>query len=229
VTVSAQTGSVWTAAQVQRAAILRGQREEDGMTSFALALDRSFGSLDTALGLTWTAEERSVLGARLHEGFGLAGSDTMFADMDLGWRPAPGWRLGASWRQGFTTLRDAPLVAEGSRLASNGWSVDVERGGVFAEGDALALRLSQPLRVSGGGLNLRLPTSFNYQTLAPDAYAIRRLDLSPQGRELTGELAWRGRLWGGGAMASLFFRRQPGHYADAPADAGVAVRWSKGF
>ncbi len=170
-----------------------------------------------------------MLGARFHEGFGLAGSDNLFLDADLGWRFARDWRLGGSWRQGFTTLRDAPLVAEGSRLASNGWSVDIERSSVFASDDALALRLSQPLRVNGGGLNLRLPTGFSYETLAPDAYAIRSLSLSPEGRELTGELAWRGRLWGGGAMASLFYRHQPGHYADSPADAGVAVRWAREF
>ena len=39
-----------------------------------------------------------MLGARFHEGFGLAGSDTLFLDADLGWRLAEGWRLGAAWR-----------------------------------------------------------------------------------------------------------------------------------
>lgn len=228
-TVSAESGTIWTAASVRRAAALRGQREDEGMVSFAIALDRRFGALETALGLTWAAEDRTVLGARFHEGLGLAGSDNLFVDLDLGLALAQHWRAGASWRQGFTSLRDAALVAPGSQLTSYGWSLDLERRGVLASDDSVALRLAQPLRVSSGGLNLRLPSSFSYETLAPDAYAIRTLSLSPEGREVQGELAWRGRLWGGGAMASLFYRRQPGHYADAPDDAGVALRWSRQF
>ncbi|MGB3167724.1 MAG: peptidase S8, partial [Alteraurantiacibacter sp.] len=110
-----------------------------------------------------------------------------------------------------------------------GWSVDVERRGVFAQGDALAFRLSQPLRVTSGAVNLRLPSSYDYNTETPDGYTIRTLTLSPEGRELQGELAWRGSLWGGHAGASLFYRVEPGHYASTRDDAGVALRWSRGF
>ncbi len=228
-TVSAESGSTYTAATVRHAALLRGQRLDENVASFGLALDRRLGTLETAFGLTWLAEEQTVLGARFHEGFGLAGSDTLFADADIGWRIDPHWRLGASWRHGFTSLRDAPLVGEGSRLTSYGWSMDVERRGFLASDDTLALRLSQPLRVSDGGLNLLLPSSFSYETLQPDAYTIRTLSLSPDGRELTGELAWRGRLLYGFGGASLFYRHQPGHFARQPADIGVAVRWSRAF
>ncbi len=227
--ISAESGSTSTAAAVRRAAELRGHQVEEDLASFGLAVDRRFGALDTALGITWTAEDRTVLGARFHEGFGLEGSDNLFVDLDLGWRAAHDWRLGASWRQGFTQVRDSALVGDGSSLTSNGWSIDVERSGVFADGDRIALRLSQPLRVTGGGINLRLPSSFSYETLTPDAFTVHTLSLSPDGREVIGELAWRGRVWGGGAAASLFYRRQPGHYADAPADAGVALRWTRAF
>jgi hypothetical protein len=44
-----------------------------------------------------------------------------------------------------------------------------------------------------------------------------------------GEIAWRGPLAKGWASASLYYRTDPGHYAQAPADAGVAVTWSRGF
>ena len=227
-TISAETGSTITANAERRAAEMRGRRVEEDMASMALSLDRRFGALDSALGLTWLSEDRTVLGARFHEGFGLAGSDTLFLDADLGWRLAEGWRLGAAYRQGFTRLRDAPLLAQGSRLASNAWSLDLQRRGVLAADDALALRLSQPLRVQSGGLNLLLPSGYSYDSFTAE-YAVQRLSLAPEGRELTGELAWRGWLWGGSTMASLFYRDQPGHYADAPADAGVALRWSRDF
>ncbi|KLE34932.1 hypothetical protein AAW00_11485 [Aurantiacibacter luteus] len=227
-TVSGESGSTVTAASVRHAAEMRGRRVDEDVASLGLALDRRFGELDTALGLTWTAEDRTVLGARFHEGFGLEGSDTLFMDLDLGWRPADRWRLGASWRQGFTTLADAPLVGAGSRLASNAWALDLARTGAFAPNDTLALRLSQPLRVSGGGVNLLLPSDWSYETLSA-SYAEHRLDLTPSGRELIGELAWRGALWGGDAGASLFYRHQPGHFAGRPADHGVAFRWGRRF
>jgi hypothetical protein len=55
------------------------------------------------------------------------------------------------------------------------------------------------------------------------------LSLAPKGRELDAELAWATALWGGDASASVFFRREPGHFAGVPEDGGVAVRWSRGF
>ncbi|GGD45171.1 hypothetical protein GCM10011411_00990 [Aurantiacibacter arachoides] len=228
ITVSGESGSTLTAASVRHAAEMRGRRVDEDMAGFGLALDRRFGDLDTALGLTWSAEDRTVLGARFHEGFGLEGSDTLFVDLDLGWRPADRWRVGAAWRQGFTTLADAPLVAAGSRLASNAWAIDLTRTGAFATDDSLGLRLSQPLRVTGGGINLLLPADWSYETLSA-SYDNHRLDLSPSGRELIGELAWRGNVWGGSAGASLFYRHQPGHFANRAADQGVAVRWSRAF
>ena len=227
-TVSAETGSTITAANLRRAAELRGRRVEEDLSSIGLALDRRFGAVDAGFGLTWTAEDQTVLGARFHEGFGLSGSDTLYLDADLGWRFAPRWRMGAAYRQGFTRLRSAALLADGSRLASNAWSVDVQRSGLLAPDDRIALRLSQPLRVASGWLNLNLPVDFDYRTLTAD-YAVRTLSLSPEGRELTGELAWVGNLWGGSAAASLYMRREPGHYAGAPDDVGAALRWSRQF
>ncbi len=227
-TLSAQTGSIFTAAAVRRAAELRGRRASEDVSTFAIALDRRFGSVEAALGVTMTEEDRTILGGRMHEGFGLQGARTVFGDVDLGWQLADRWRLGAAFRQGVTEARDAPLVADGSRLLSNAWSFDIERTQFLTDDDRIAFRFSQPLRVADGGLNLRLPSSFSYETLTPD-YTVQTLLLSPEGRELVGELAWRGRLWGGSAAGSLFYRHEPGHFETAPADIGVAVRWSRGF
>ena len=227
-TVSAESGSTMSAAAERRAALLSGQRIEGDLASFGLAMDRRFGAFDLVAGMTWTAEDRTVLGARFHEGLGLAGSDTLFLDADIGWNFARGWRLGAAYRQGFTRLRSAPLLADDSRLASSAWSIDLQRESVVIDSDRLALRIAQPLRVGAGELNLNLPMAFSYETLTPD-YAVRSLPLAPQGRELTGELAWIGHLWGGNAAGSLFVRREPGHYADAPDDVGAALRWSRRF
>jgi Subtilase family len=203
-------------------------RHRDGVARFSAALDRDWDGLQTALTATWLAEDRTILGARLHDAFGSGGADSLFLDFIAVWPFAPGWRLGGAWRQGFTHARTTGLVAQGSRLASNAWSLDLMRGDVFASGDSLAIRLSQPLRVTSGGLNLDLPSAYDYDTQGATS-TISALSLTPKGRELNCEIAWSGRLLSGSASASLFYRRNLGHYASLPADKGAAVSWKRAF
>jgi hypothetical protein len=226
--LSADSGKTWSAAYMHRAAEWRGQRDRSGVNDFGLALDRRFGNLSTSFGLNWMREDATMLGADFHDAFGLSGADTLFLDAQAGWQLAPRWRLGGALRNGWTFAHGGGAVAGGSRLTSRAWSLDLARSGVFARNDSLALRLSQPLRVESGGLNLELPIDYSYTTLSP-TYGIERLTLAPQGRELDAELAWSGRLFMGDAAASLFVRKDPGHYADMPLDEGVAFRWSTQF
>jgi len=82
--------------------------------------------------------------------------------------------------------------------------------------------------VEAGGLDLSLPVAYSYDTESA-SFGIRALSLSPHGRELMGELGWHGPLWAGQASASLFYRRDPGHYAEMPDDKGLGIRWQRGF
>ena len=79
---------------------------------------------------------------------------------------------------------------------------------------------------------MNLPIAYDYATESA-IFGTRILSLTPEGREIVGELAWTGQLWGGAAGASLFYRREPGHFAKridgTSQDAGIAVKWSKGF
>ena len=227
-TASASSGRIDVPLAEQRALLLRGEQVSDPVATFGIAIDRSFGDIDAALGFNLMSEARSLLGATFHEGLGLSGSETMFVDIDLGWNIAAGWRAGASWRQGFSTPHGGALLGENSDLASSAWSFDLARSGVFADNDALALRVAQPLRVESGSLNLLLPSDFSYTTLTP-TYSERSIALSPSGREVMGEVSWRGSWGGGAASTSVFVRRQPGHIADAPMDAGIALRYGRKF
>ncbi len=228
VNISAESGRIAGARDTQQFNTLRAISDAQRLTRMGLSLDRTLGEFELAAGFEWLAEGESVLGARFHEGLGLAGADSLFLDADIAWRPAGAWRLGVSWREGFTRPRAATLVANDARLRSRAWAVDVSRSGVLMSEDALALRLSQPLRVEGGALALLLPTAFNYTTLTPE-YGRVPISLTPDGQEITGELAWRGPMLGGYAGASVFYRRDPGHYATLRDDAGLAIRWSRGF
>jgi hypothetical protein len=55
------------------------------------------------------------------------------------------------------------------------------------------------------------------------------LSLAPKGREQDVELVWRGGLWRGTAMASVYYRKDPGHYSTLPDDRGVALSWNRQF
>jgi len=202
-------------------------RSSPSQESPSAALDTRLGPVDAALGLSWLGEDRTVLGARFHPAFGRGGADSLMLDARAGWSFAPGWNAGAAWRGGYTQARAGGALV-GGRLLSSAFALDLEKVGVLAGGDALALRFSQPLRVERGGVRLNLPVDYDYATLAT-TYGASSLELTPRGRELMGELAWRGQLWGGEAAGSVFYRKDPGHFAEGPDDQGVAVKWSRGF
>ena len=228
-TFSAEHGSAQAAARVNLATSASDRLPGVPASRFGLSLDRQFGDLNGALGASWLIERGSVLGARFHQAFGARGAESLFLDASGGWEFLPGWRLGAAWRSGFTRPHAGGLVSSsGSRLRSSAWAFDAQRNGVFAADDSLALRLSQPLRVDRGGLMLNLPVDYSYATLSP-VYGQRLLSLAPKGREQDIELVWRGGIWNGTAMASLYYRKDPGHYAVLPDDAGLAISWNRQF
>jgi hypothetical protein len=228
VTASTARGHGWLGSLRYADGVLGRHRESRSMASFSLAVDRHIGDLQAALGVSWMREDRTVLGAFFSDAFGAGGARTVFLDADAGWRFADRWRLAGAFRQGWTRADRAGLVSAGSDLVSRAWSADLTRSGVFGGSDTLGLRVSQPLRVESGGLNLTLPVDYSYATLMP-TYGLRSLELTPQGRELDGELAWTGRLLDGSASASLFWRKDPGNYASLPDDKGVALKWGRRF
>lgn len=119
-------------------------------------------------------------------------------------------------------------MARGGRLVSGAWALDSSKEGIFTAADSFALRVSQPLRVESGGLRFTLPVAYSYETLTATE-GLRTLSLSPKGRELATELVWRGPLWEGAGMVSLFYRKDPGHFASLPDEKGVALSWVRQF
>jgi hypothetical protein len=203
------------------------QRERHPVSSFGLAADRRFGPVQANVAATMLDERNTVLGGYFHPALGVSGAGTLFLDARAAYAFAEGWSAGASARYGMTRARWNGLAQTGT-LRTNAFAFDLVRAGVFQRDDTLSFRLAQPLRVSEGGFDLTVPVDYDYATESA-IFGTRRLSLSPKGREVMGELAWTGGLWGGSAGASLYYRRQPGHIAAAPDDAGVAVSWSRGF
>ena len=227
-TVSAENGRVIQSGADELSRSITGARNADHFVRVGAALDRHFGALETSLGASWLDERRSVLGARIAPGLGAKGATSMFFDAGAALPLGKSWRLAANWRQGWTSPRVAGTLTSGSRLSENAWAFDVSRSGVFQNADSIALRISQPMRVNGGGINFLLPVAYSYDTLSA-TQGVSAISLTPRGREIDREIAWHGLVAGGGVTASLFWRTDPGHYADLRDDIGLGFSWTKGF
>ncbi|MEO1967121.1 MAG: S8 family peptidase [Sphingomonadaceae bacterium] len=228
ITVSAETGDAWLDHTFDPTELVLGRNRTLATRRVGLSADRQLGPIATTLGMNWLQEDSTVLGAYLAPQFGGSGADTVFLDGSAALPIVRGWTLTGAVRQGFTRVRAGGALSSGSSLRTSAWSMDFSNSSVFTPGDSFGFRISQPLRVDSGGLNLWLPISYSYATEAAQ-YGFETLSLAPSGREIDGELAWRGPLWGGFGSASLFVRHNPGNYATLPTDKGVAFRWSANF
>lgn len=226
-------GSMGLTMSGERSVLLRNdplrERRTDWMRRVGVMIDggaqRAFG---WRFGLDLMREGNTVLGARFAEALGGGGATTATVSSAIDWRPSRNFSIGVSGNLGLSRVDTGGVLLSGSRLVSSSWSFDVSHRDVFRGGDRLAFRLAQPMRIEKGGLQLNLPVVWDYHTQHAE-FSRTPLSLAPKGRELDAELAWATALWGGDASASVFFRKEPGHFADAAGDGGFAVRWSRGF
>lgn len=226
--IAAERGSAISAAPVLSGASNLARTRLNPADRVSIAFDREFGPVKASLGASWLGERSTYLGAVLHNGFKSGGADSLFLDANGEWHFAQDWRLGAAWRSGFTWAKTGDTIAAGSHLRTSAWSLDLGREDLIKRGDSLGLRVSQPLRVESGGLSLNLPIGYSYETLRP-TFGNVMIPLVPHGREVDAELLWRGPLYSGSAMVSLFYRRDPGHFAGLPDDKGIAASWAWQF
>lgn len=190
----------------------------------SVALDRpTVAGGRIRLGLSMLDERETLLGGRLSPALGDDGNgaQTRFVDLTLSQPLGDHFALGLSARRGDT-------VFGGGRFATGSYALDLTRRHLFEDGDRLGVRVSQPLRIEQGGLDLLLPQSWDWRTESA-TMGMQRLSLAPSGRELVGEVAY-GRPWLGGRLdLNAYYRRQPGHVAAADGDIGAAIRFSLGL
>jgi hypothetical protein len=214
-TLSGETGEVWTEAKTTASG--------SPYRWTSVAVDRNVGSTWLSAGLSRLEESQTVLGGRMSDALGGGGSSSMFLDLEARREIGSGFSVGLTARKGWTDFA-------GGKFETAAYAFDLTKLGVLHATDRLGFRLSQPLRVTSGGFNIFLPTSYDYLTgTATNSW--ERFSMSPSGREVDTELSYstsvlNGNAWLGG---NLFLRKDPGHIANADADLGAAVRFSLGF
>jgi hypothetical protein len=178
--------------------------------------------------LTHLIERETVLGATFGGFLSANGARSWFADSQVRLNAGQGWSLAAAWRQGWTNISPGGTRIGSDHLRSSAWSFDLTKSGLFGQRDRFGLRLAQPLRVTGGGLTVHLPVSYDYATLLA-GYADQRINLAPGGHETDLEAAWSLPIRGGTLATNLYWRGQPGNIAAAPDDVGAAIRLTLGL
>ena len=103
-----------------------------------------------------------------------------------------------------------------SGLTSTAARISISRAGVFGD-DSISLTMAQPLRAGGTAL------------LALGGDGPETVRLAPSGREIATEIGYARALGHGWLSLGLFWRDQPGHIANAAADAGAALRFRLGL
>jgi subtilisin family serine protease len=227
ITASAETGTA-RIFEEQRGSAIRSGYNAYRYNGLGLAIDRKIGGAKIAISGNFVREQDSILGARFASSFGMNGAKSLFVAAASDLQLAQNWTAAVRARVGWSRADRSAIITKGSTLKSNAFSFDLTRANAFRNGDQLALRISQPLRVSSGGLALDLPIAYDYTTQAATS-GIRRFNLAPKGREIASELAWLVPFSGGSFTANLYWRQEPGHFEDAPDDVGAAFHFSIGF
>ena len=160
--------------------------------------------------LSGTSRGEDLRGLRSRTAFaGVSGSADLFGGG--GWRLRGAAHVGRSWAESSGVLRSGDLWA-------SSFSAGLERGGWLYSGDGVMFRISQPLRVESWEMDLM------------EGGEVRRLLVSPSGRQLDLDAAYRLPLSGGGwLLLSAGVRRGSGHVGSSGLEGGALFSLERDF
>lgn len=195
-------------------------------------LARNTGATSLGLQVSQLNEQRSYLGSYSQDAFAIhAAPMTTVVTFNAAWRVMQGLALGAYYSAGVTqsfSNTGSSLVAGASAARTNAFGVGLVKSKTIVDGDRLALSVTQPMRTTGGSLNLDMPVALN------DSGALLRemryVNLAPTARELLSEVSYyvpTGKV--SGVLTSVINRRNPGHFAELPNENIATVRFSAQF
>ncbi|WP_245968689.1 S8 family peptidase [Hephaestia caeni] len=227
VTAAAESGAVLNRNDGALPAIADRYRRT-GYDRFSIGIDRRVGALGATAAVARLDERDSVLGARFGGALGANRATSWFVDAGARWDAGGGWSVGGAMRLGWTRAEVRGGLDGAGRIHTSAFAADIGKQGVFGD-DTVGLRIAQPLRVAKGGIDLTLPTHWDYATLAVDRWTTQRLNLAPTGREIDIEARYGRWLGAGWLDTNVFWRRDPANIADLPDDYGAAMRYSLNF
>lgn len=177
-------------------------------------------------------EDNAFLGGRMSGALALTeDADSAFAAIAAA-APLPGgWLVFARYLEAVTEPAGtgSALVSKIGAIRSRSYAAGILGDGVFHRDDGVGISVLQPLRVYSGGADLTVPVGRDF---ASDTilFERRRLPLSPSGREIDVELAYRISPFDSLSLeANLVHQFDAGHVKGGPDATALALRASFRF
>ena len=160
-------------------------------------------------------ELQSLLGSQAGGAFGRLSGETLFLSAGLN-TTSGGWQLAAAGELGQVrpAVASSQFITDVSPLSTSAFRLQATRP--FANGAALRVSLSQPLRVESGAAALSLPTG-----RTRDGVVLRKAlsaPLVPRGRQLDLAARLAVPLAGGDLSMGATWSHQPRHQRNAPGE-----------
>ncbi|KAF3978186.1 MAG: S8 family serine peptidase [Methylococcales symbiont of Iophon sp. n. MRB-2018] len=149
-------------------------------------------SLNNGLSLQAGAvhESDGFLGTRLQGVLGDAQGMTTFVGANGRWKLANKWQILTSAYFGHTRqqVANSSLLSDDGTILSSAFSLGAMGTSIWHESDLFGLRLSQPLRIEGGNMKLRIPVGRT--KYGEVIYKNHKLNLKPTGRNMQAEIIY---------------------------------------
>ena len=206
-----------------------GYERTNGDSGTGVIMDYQPGGSLLSLQAGFVRETDGFLGARSSGAFGAASAATTFSGFNHRWPLNTHWHALSSGYFGWTrpSFQGSGLLRGASRVYSSAFSLGLERRSWWRAGDWLGVRVSQPLRVESGTVDLRLAAGRT--RYGEVLYQRHRVNLEPTGRSLRAEAAWRGPFAAGDLFLSLGLERHANQDARQDLQFLGAIRFERFF
>ena len=206
-----------------------GERRDVGAgEAMGVLTEYWFGRFGLAVQAGWLAEAEAAMGGRPSGAFGEIAADSVMAGLSAHRSMGAGWTLLASVHAGMSDagMRRHGMVRDSSTLWTGSFALGLVSASVDPAGGQLGVRLSQPLRVESGHVQLRWVTGRTPAGRVTVEEAA--LDLEPHGRQLDLELTYSRPLAGGRVILAGIVTRDVGHVR-GEREAALLMRYSHSF
>ncbi|WP_417457394.1 S8 family serine peptidase [Kordiimonas sp.] len=200
--------------------------EAPQVSSALVQIEAGIGPLDFGWQVRAIREDGTLLGSMAS---GLmqfdARTDSTFNTIRANARLGSGLRITADYTVGNTDVNGQlnALVGRVRDIRTNTFHISAIKDGIWGRDDQLAFGVSQPLRVSHAVVSLNTATGRDYETDTL-LFERRNLRLSPTGREINLDLAYRAQLMPGSHFqVNALYQINSRHVVSAKPETGVLL------
>jgi hypothetical protein len=181
----------------------------------------SFLSLQTGL----LRESESILGGSFSGGYGsIDESFTYYTGLQASRAFSRFYATSSAFfGETHADLSELGLMKSLDKFSTSSFNLGIFTNGIWFPNDSIGLKITQPLRLEEGDMNLSIPVGrTKYREVLFDEY---KMDLSPSGREIRAEFIYQREVRKGNFFASFGYIKDQGHMNLSNSEPYVAANW----